>query len=289
MATLFAVILPLLLTQDPSSRLVLLVEESTFGSFKNARRIAVTSLGWTYVVDAGTHTVSAFHGSTFSHMIGGYGWQSTSFDSPSALHSDGINVFVADYGNHRIQRFNRSLHYVSTLATRDTSLAEARFGYPIGVAVSRFGDLFVLDGENVRVVKFGVGGKYERTFGGVDQGTRQLRAPVDLAITGNDRVIVLEPDRLLEYDYFGNIIRVILDQRLQQGLAVTPDRGGLIVATEKDLLWFSPEGSITRSFSFQNLIASEKIVAIRDIELVNNRLYILTATRVHIFRIETDP
>jgi len=73
-------------------------------------------------------------------VVGGAGWENGRFDRPSGIWArNGIDVFVADYGNHRVQRFDRGLTFVSSLSTRESSEPGQRFGYPSDVALSRMG------------------------------------------------------------------------------------------------------------------------------------------------------
>ena len=125
----------------------MLVEQKTLGSFQRATRLITNPQGWIYVLDSERNLVVLMKGDEGpSSSVGGYGWSSTTFDEPTGLATDGLNVYVADRGNHRLLRFDRSLNFISSFVTRDTSLLAARFGSPLGVALSRLGDLFVLDG-----------------------------------------------------------------------------------------------------------------------------------------------
>ncbi len=178
-----------------------IIEVQTLGSFQQASRITTNPQGWMYVTDAGRNLVIRLKGDeSVNTSVGGYGWSPTTLDKPTGLATDGLNLYVSDYGNHRLQRFDSNLNFISSFATRDTSFTDARFGYPLGVALSRLGDLFVLDGDNVRVVKFIGNVRYGRSFGDIDDRRSRLRRPEKILVGPNDHVFVLEPDRLLEFD-----------------------------------------------------------------------------------------
>lgn len=168
MAALLAIAAFVFLHDDPSFALSdsLLIEESNFGEFQAAACITVSPQKWVYVLDRENHLVHLFRDpSTPSRSVGGYGWTLTSFDQPSGVAADGLSVYVSDYGNHRVVRFDRLLNVVSSFSTRDTLEADLRFGYPTGVALSRQGDLFILDSDNLRVIKFSRDTRFERVFG----------------------------------------------------------------------------------------------------------------------------
>jgi DNA-binding beta-propeller fold protein YncE len=122
---------------------------------------------------------------------------------------NGIDVFVADYGNHRIQRFDRHLSYIATLSTRDSPNPDERFGYPTDVTVSRLGDLFICDSENSRIVKVNRFTQVERTFGGFGAGEGRLLNPTCVEIGPSDHVYVIDGSRVVVFDNSGNYLRTI--------------------------------------------------------------------------------
>jgi len=144
------------------------------------------------------------------HGVGGSGWENDQFDRPSGVWArNGIDVFVADYGNHRIQRFDRNLNYVSTLSTREHSNPDERFGYPGDVALSRLGYLLICDTENSRIVKVNQFKQVERTFGGFGAGEGRLYSPTQVECGPKDHVYVVDGARLLVFDNFGNFLHII--------------------------------------------------------------------------------
>jgi hypothetical protein len=186
-----------------------LVEDYSVGSFQRATRIVIGAQGTIYILDADENKVLLFSNlQDDPKTIGGFGWSSSSFDKPTGVATDGVNIYVSDYGNHRIQRFDRNLNYISSLSTRDTSDVISRFGYPIDVALSEFGDLYILDGENIRVMKFNTQNLFERAFGDINAGKGKLQNPTRL-IAINSRVFVGDKNKILVYDYFGNYLRSI--------------------------------------------------------------------------------
>lgn len=264
----------------------LLVEQLSVGSFQRATRLTTNPQGWVYVVDAERNLILLIKDDKLSSVsVGGYGWTSTTFDRPTGLATDGLNLYVSDYGNHRLQRFDRNLNFISSFATRDTSFVDARFGYPLGVALSRLGDVFVLDGENLRVTKFVENMRFERSFGDIDDQRSRLRQPEKILAGSNDHIYVLEPDRLLEFDYFGHFIRSIGDRIFEdaRGFCLVP--GGVIVVTETTLFWFNDRGELAHSFSSGELQSKSPLGAFEDIASAGDRLLILTSHRLHIFQL----
>lgn len=266
-----------------------LVEVQSVGAFHRATRLTINPQGWIYVADAERNLVQRFKaGESESISVGGYGWTSTTFDNPTGIATDGLNLYVSDYGNHRLQRFDSNLNFISSFSTRDTSFAEARFGYPLGVALSRQGDLFVLDGDNLRVIKFAGNVRYERSFGDIDDQRSRLRRPEKILVGQDDHVYVLEPDRLLEFDYFGHYLRTIGQGMFDNASGFCPFRDGIIIVKQGALHWFNGRGELVRTILAGDLQLKNGIDAMQDIAVDGERLLILTSTRLHIFRLSID-
>ncbi|MDP2884001.1 MAG: NHL repeat-containing protein [Ignavibacteria bacterium] len=289
----FPSIVALLLTAGTSlceaSPDTLLVEVQTLGTFQRASRLTTNPQGWVYVSDVERNLVVLFKGDeTRSVSVGGYGWTSTTFDNPTGFATDGLNLYVSDYGNHRLQRFDSNLNFISSFATRDTSVVEARFGYPLGVALSRLGDLFVLDGDNLRVVKFVDNVRFERSFGDIDDRRSRLRQPQKILVGPDDHVYVLEPDRLLEFDYFGHYLRTIGDRNFKEALGFCLVPGGVVVVTHAALFWFNDRGDLARMIRSTDLQTRTPLGPMEDVASTADRLLILTSTRLHIFQLSVD-
>jgi tripartite motif-containing protein 71 len=161
---------------------------------------------------------------------GGRGWGDTEFDAPAAVWmKNGIDIFVADRDNHRIQRFDRHLNFISSLSTRDRIDPEERFGYPSDVTLSRLGDLYVCDTENARVLKFDRSYRVDRSFGGLSAGRGRLHHPSQIEIGPGDCIYVLDDGAVIVFDSFGNFLRTIGDHAEGDTAAISADDDGLAV------------------------------------------------------------
>jgi hypothetical protein len=284
LAVVFVIILPDRATAAASSD-TLFVEENIVGSFQHATRVTLLPSGGVAVVDAGTNSIIVYPRLDGEPLVvGGYGWTTTTFDTPTSVATDGLNIYVADFGNHRVQRFDRRLNFISSLSTRGTGETEAQFGYPVGVALSRQGDLFVLDSENLRVVKFTARSTPERTFGGIEQERGRLRRPLKIVVTEDDRVFVLEPDRVLEFDSFGNFVRSVGEGVFRQASGCAWGEERLVVSSHDSLFWFDTAGRYVNVTPIHHLISSLPIGPVEDVAVTSNRLYILGRQRLGVFR-----
>jgi hypothetical protein len=186
--------------------------------------VAGTSLdvdieGNLFVLDATNNVLRLYsREGVLQKETGGPGWESGRFDRPSRVWArNGIDVFVADYGNHRVERFDRGLTFVSSLSTRESSDPAQRFGFPSDVALSRMGELFICDTENQRIVKVGSQDGVELSIGGYDAGKGRLHNPTRLDIGPEDHLYVLDGSRVMSYDMFGNFLH-----ELYQGIFTGP-------------------------------------------------------------------
>jgi hypothetical protein len=262
-----------------------LVEDYVLGSFQRATRIALGTQGILYVLDADENKISMFtHLQDVPKTIGGFGWSSSSFDKPTGVATDGVNVYISDYGNHRIQRFDRDLNYISSFSTRDTTDVVSRFGYPLDVALSELGDLFILDGENIRVMKFNTQNVFERAFGDINAGMGKLQNPVKLIAT-NSRIFVGDKNKILLYDYFGNYLGSIGEGIINNLSGFTILTNGLLAASNDRVWWFSRDGALQTVSSLDNIISGERIDQIQDIACNGKQLFILSPERIHVFNI----
>jgi sugar lactone lactonase YvrE len=84
------------------------------------------------------------------------------FDSASAVAIDGSsNVYLADSGNNRIQKFNAGGAFVTQWGSNGDGLLRG----PSGVEVDRDGRVYVVDSRNGRVQRFSPDGAFQATFG----------------------------------------------------------------------------------------------------------------------------
>jgi len=178
---------------------------SSFGKFRNASSFYINSAGFIYVSDIGSDEIYKLD--TLGNMekeIGGYGWDEEAFDDPVDVFATPLNVYVSDKNNHRIQRFDKDLNFISQLSARENAPLNEQFGYPLGCVTSSQGDLFILDSENKRIIKFDLFGNFIQNFGGYEAGEYMLNSPERLAISGNNNIYVLDRDDIKIFDQFGN-------------------------------------------------------------------------------------
>jgi sugar lactone lactonase YvrE len=210
---------------------------------------------------------------------GGYGWVESTFDEPVDVFATPLNVYVVDKNNHRIQRFDRDLNYISSLSTRDDNNDASRFGYPNSCTVSNQGDLYILDTENQRVVKFDLFGNFIQNFGGYDSGNYQLRKPKSIAVSPYNRIYVLDETGVLIFDAFGNGVGRIEIEGKPASLRIIFE---MLTINSKNKVY------ITNLRSEENLMREIEFTDVQIQEIVSSlsylgKLYVLTKKEILIF------
>ena len=97
------------------------------------------------------------------------------------------NVYVADWGNHRVLKFN-SAGILQKKFDSSYGLENLGFRYPMHVAVDSSENLYVADRENDRVVKFNAAGDFTAEWKGT--AASPFNEPCGIAVDGSDYVYV---------------------------------------------------------------------------------------------------
>ncbi|MFZ5517336.1 MAG: NHL repeat-containing protein [Candidatus Zhuqueibacterota bacterium] len=265
--------------------------DSSQTTFNRPRGISVDLSGMLYVCDTENHRILTFDGNGNAlKCIGGFGWEKDMFYTPLDIYaSSALDVFVADYNNNRIQRYDKDLNYISTLASDESLDATLQFGYPKSVVNSIHGDLLVLDGENNRLLKLNSFGEPEISFGDYGEGRGRLLNPIQLAISPDDKIFVSDAaqNKIIVFDYFGNYLSEIgaLSLNDPQGICycgmqviAVADRGNARVAL------FDANGNPV--FAWSKI--SERLGAFRnpvDVAAFDNRFYVLDDDTIFVFEL----
>ncbi|HEU4322360.1 MAG TPA: clostripain-related cysteine peptidase [Roseiflexaceae bacterium] len=102
------------------------------------------------------------------------------------------DLYVADTGNHRIQRWRLDGTWLESWGVRGA--ASGQFESPGALALDVDGNIYVADVGNNRIQKFGPGGEWITTWGASGSGRAQFGRIGGLAVDGNRRVYVADSD-----------------------------------------------------------------------------------------------
>ncbi len=200
---------PLTSVQDSTTApLEGVVVDFTYGSFLNAATFSAGSDGGLFVLDEGNSALTQFaaDGSVVK-TIGGKGWGNFEFDQPTGVcASFPLNIYVADYNNRRVQQFDRKLNYVQSITDQNLPSSFSAEFYPTACAMSSQGELFILETQGKRVLKFDQNQLFQMEFGSYSWGVGALSDPRDITMTPSDHVFVLDAHRVVAYKTYLAII-----------------------------------------------------------------------------------
>lgn len=254
----------------------------SYGDFNNAVSFYITANGLIYVCDKGDDEIILLD--TLGNILktlGGYGWTDDSFDDPVDVFADPLSVYVADKNNNSIKRLDKNLNYLSSFNKKESSNSEEQFGYPSSVAVSNQGDLYLIDTDNRRVIKFDIYGNFFQNFGGIDAGKYQLSDPLQLAISSANLIYVIDNNEVVIFDNFGNgITRLQFDKKLQSIRIIFNE---LVITDFDNNVFYSSLKQRDGKIITLNLDYSVKDLNISSALILNGKLYILTDKNILVF------
>ncbi len=253
------------------------------GQLMNPSAVAIDPAGNLYIADAGNSRVQLFdRQGRYVRHIGGIGFGTGQFNRPQGLAATGLDVFVADTQNRRIQRLDRRLNFLGALPgeldLQDDPIDT--FGFPTGIAVSTLGDIYVTDAENEEVVKMNTSGAVEVRFGGFNDGRGRLREPGGIAIGRSGLIYVADAgnDRIVVFDAFGGFLRTVGADSLRTPRGITLDRQGRIFLADTGnhrAVILSNKGGLLLSFGTEGS-GLGSFLRPQDIEIdIENAVYIV--------------
>jgi tripartite motif-containing protein 71 len=174
-----------------------------YGNFSQAGDVAVVNMAnslpvvWVTNVDAGApyitrfETVSAPSSHNYQQEWGTTGTGNGQFNQAYGVAFDsGENVYVTDFSNNRVQKFDKFGTFLLAWGTAGTG--NSQFSGPWGIAVDASNRVFVADYGNNRIQIFNTSGTYLSQFGSAGAATGQFRGPAGLAIDSLGYLYVTE-------------------------------------------------------------------------------------------------
>ena len=260
--------------------------------FNGALGLSVDLSGAIYISDTENNRILKFNSDgKLIKSIGGFGWEKEQFYTPYDIcASSALDVFVADYNNHRIQRYDKDLNYISSLYSDENWDETFQFAYPKSMVVSIHGDLFIIDGENIRLLMLNSFGEPEMSFGDFSEGKGRLVDPVQITMSSKDRLFVSDSqaNKIIVFDYFGNYLSEIGTDFLKnpQGLYYSSLNMLFVSDTgNKRIVIFRQEGDLV----FQWSTISDELGNFRnpvDVVAFGRRVFVLDENRVFVFELK---
>ncbi len=210
------------------------------GQFNDPWGIAVDERGYVYVADTWNHRIQKFDPN--GNFLSSWGFfvntegkleQPGGFWGPRAIAIDPKgNLYVADTGNKRIQKFSPEGLFLGQWGGFGTG--QGLFDEPVGIALDAQGNIYVADTWNRRIQKFDGDFNFIREWRIHGWESRSLVNKPYLAVSPEGILFATDPEfhRVLAFDLEGNFLFAFGrygDLNLPTGLAVDRE-GNLYVA-----------------------------------------------------------
>ncbi|KAA3612983.1 MAG: hypothetical protein D8M58_11775 [Calditrichaeota bacterium] len=264
------------------------------GLFNNPLAISISKENIVYVVDTGNNRIQLFDLSG-QHLksIGGFGFKDDQFDAPQDIWVNSvINIYVSDYNNRRLQRYDRNMNFINSMASNEGEDSDFQFFEVASCAVSSQNDLFVLDHDDFKIIKFKRDGTAEHSFGKFDSGEGELDRPWQIDLWGADKLLVSDSGgaAILIFDLFGNFIQKIEFDEFKEPAGIEIDnRNNIYVADPVAGKVFFIRNDLS---SISQISFPAGFKAPQDVASVSrdnkNFLYVLDKNEIIIGRIENE-
>ena len=143
---------------------------------------------------------------TFMLSWGVPGISGGQFAGPAAVAVDAFgNVYVADTGNHRVQKFDVQGHFL--LSWGGFGNAPSKFNNPTGIAVDVSGNIYVVDQGNFKVKEYTNTGSLLHQWGSPGTGSGQFTGAVGIAVDNAGNFYVSDAaDRIQKFSSNGTFV-----------------------------------------------------------------------------------
>lgn len=230
--------------------------------------LALDPDGHLYLADTGNHRIIKCDAQgRLLRETGGFGFGNEQFDRPVDLWAgNGLEVFVADYNNQRLQRYDKDLNFISSYSSDESLEENLRFGYPAAIALSPQGELFVADHEFKRLLRFDAFGKPKASFADFNWGEGGLDRPAKILISARGDIFVSDSVRqvVMIYDAFGNFAGKLGEGLLDRPCGLAEWREVIFVAErgQQRIACFTRAGEFVAEFGNGGTLHAPVAVAI---------------------------
>jgi sugar lactone lactonase YvrE len=169
------------------------------GQFNNPTYITSDSEGNIYISDTYNQRVQKFTAEgdflmkfgSRGNSDGQFGTSSYYYYGPSdiAIENDG-DIWVADFYNSRIQKFDSSGNFVLKFGTSGTG--DGQFNYPSGLHLYNDEYLYIADSQNNRIQIFDLSGNYQDEYGSAGRDNGFFNWPFDILISEGSSIYVAD-------------------------------------------------------------------------------------------------
>ena len=144
------------------------------------------------------------------------------------------------------------------------------------MALSPLGALFVIDGENTRILKINAANDIERTFGDIGGGKGALHSPTRIRVNDNNIVFVQDGNIIVAYDVFGNYIYTVGREVFTRLITFTIHHDTLFALDSSHVRIVDAHGTFVRDIDLSSALSGKhKVADVVDIDIYNDTLFML--------------
>lgn len=262
----------------------------SYGNFQNAVSISTGRGESVFIADAEMNTVFKFSAAGVElARFGGSGFGSYSLNNPVSIDgSNGIEVFISDNLNNRIQKLDYKLNVITAFdftKYNQTADNSKRIYYPIGVASLSSGDIAVISSSSENKSFIISSFSDINIFLGSNFGFNRLGKPSKIVRGRQLDVWILDKET-------NEVVNFVSSGLYVKRLKLMTSEKILSIAYFDDHLYFLTQGSLYR----YNLIALkydkvygfgiDQQVKINDFAILNTSdLLVLTSNNVYVFNL----
>lgn len=279
---IFLLIINFLFAQSDS----VILKEREYSGFNKAVSLTYDSRGFIYVLDQNANEILKFDDKlTLQKRAGKEGWNAGEFDNPTYIDgSSGLDLYVSDGNNHRIQRFDMNLGFVSELNT-DMEIYEMNFRFrkPLASININTNNLYIIDGDNKRIVVYSlINSQYQPSFIFADYRDIQgsLMSPVKILKDSKNNIYILDKKRksVMIYNNFGVFLKSVKAGKI---ISISINRDILYILTSKRI--FSYDFS-RKAFTGEFIVTGELTTDVTDFLIQNdNKVYLLKKNKIELY------
>jgi sugar lactone lactonase YvrE len=171
------------------------------------RLVAENEGGTSYSEDKTFKTPRVISAPTYSSAFGSKGAGNGQLSEAQGMAVDPSgNVWVADTGNNRVQKFNSKGEYQCQIGAKGSG--NGQFSSPHGIAADSKGNVWVADTANNRIEEISSECKYVAQVGKAGSGNGQLSGPLDVAVDPSGNLWVADSGnaRIEKFDSVGGFL-----------------------------------------------------------------------------------
>eukprot|EP00731_Ephydatia_muelleri_P008233 Em0004g571a len=178
------------------------------------------------------------------NTIGSSGSGDGQFSSPSGISIKGDMLYVADTGNHRVQKLTSSGKFLHKFGHKGSG--QGQFNLPRAVIIDSNNKLIVSDFNNHRIQIFNENGGWLLTIDGKGSGNHSFQSPFGLALDpqGTIHVAAYESNTIKVFTKEGVYVRMYGDLNDPFGIAIDDEGYSLVSEYSGNCLSiYDPEGN----------------------------------------------